>query len=327
MEGLLGLHTPSLRERYDVSVYLDTPEPLRHRWKVARDTAKRGYSATQVHELLERRESVSEKYIRPQREHADMVVRFHPDSDYTDYEHLHATVDDAPYARSAGSARGDRLMPARGVGAPTHARPGDGEALEIDGGISAEQAAEVERELWSRSAGARAAAAWRARGNFTENGTTRHSHALAIAQLLLTYPVLRARLAQGAFPLTMTHLLSTVTLACALAGALPAQRPTGFLDRTVALGALTMKYQVYVPNSYDGHRSLPVILFMHGSGERGSDGLKQTQVGMPAQIRLASRLVRRDRRDAAVPRRQRLSRRRRAGGVRCVREIREGISW
>ena len=86
--------------------------------------------------------------------------------------------------------------------------------------------------------------------------------------------------------MTISHLLSAVTVVCALAAALPAQRPTGFLDRTVTVGALTMKYQVYVPDSYDGHRSLPIILFMHGSGERGSDGLEQTQVGMPAQIRL-----------------------------------------
>jgi predicted peptidase len=83
----------------------------------------------------------------------------------------------------------------------------------------------------------------------------------------------------------MSQALSTVTFVCALVAALPAQQPTGFLDRTVTVGTLTMKYQVFVPETYDGHRSLPVILFMHGSGERGSDGLKQTQVGMPAQIR------------------------------------------
>ncbi|MDQ2929739.1 MAG: esterase, partial [Gemmatimonadota bacterium] len=53
----------------------------------------------------------------------------------------------------------------------------------------------------------------------------------------------------------------------------------------VKSGALTLKYQVYVPPTYDGKQPLPVILFLHGSGERGSDGLKQTQVGMPAQIR------------------------------------------
>ena len=149
VEGLLGLHTPSLRERYDVSVYLDTPEPLRHRWKVARDTAKRGYSATQVHELLERRESVSEKYIRPQREHADMVVRFHPDSDHTDYEHLHATVTMRPTLDQPDLRAVIDSCP-RAASALRLTRNGDGEELEIDGAISAEQAAEVERELWSR---------------------------------------------------------------------------------------------------------------------------------------------------------------------------------
>jgi len=85
--------------------------------------------------------------------------------------------------------------------------------------------------------------------------------------------------------LTTCTALSMITFACTLAATTRAQQPTGFLDRTVTVGALTMKYQVYVPVSYDRHRSLPVILFMHGSGERGSDGLKQTEVGMPAQIR------------------------------------------
>jgi predicted peptidase len=83
----------------------------------------------------------------------------------------------------------------------------------------------------------------------------------------------------------ISHVVPTMTLAFALAAALPAQRQTGFLDRKVKVGALTVQYQVYVPPTYDGHRSLPVILFMHGSGERGSDGVKQTQVGMPSQIR------------------------------------------
>jgi phosphoribulokinase len=194
IEGLLGLHTPSLRERYDVSVYLDTPEPLRHRWKIARDTAKRGYSATQVHELLERRESVSEKFIRPQREHADMVVRFHPDSEYTDYERLHATVTMRPTLDQPDLRAVIESCP-RAAPALTLTRDGDSEELEINGAISAEQAAEVERELWSRRPELERLLMART-GNFTENGTTRHSHALAIAQLLLTYPVLRAKLAK-----------------------------------------------------------------------------------------------------------------------------------
>jgi predicted peptidase len=83
----------------------------------------------------------------------------------------------------------------------------------------------------------------------------------------------------------LTASLASVSLAFALAAALPAQGSTGFLDRAVTVGALRMPYQLFVPQGYDGHRKLPVILFMHGSGERGSDGLKQTQVGMPSQIR------------------------------------------
>ena len=85
--------------------------------------------------------------------------------------------------------------------------------------------------------------------------------------------------------MSVPHWLSSFAVLCAMAAALPGQRPTGFLDRTVRVGALTMKYQVYVPPAYDGQGSLPMILFMHGSGERGSDGLKQTQIGMPSQIR------------------------------------------
>lgn len=194
VEGLLGLHTPSLRERYDVSVYLDTPEALRHRWKVARDTAKRGYSVTQVHELLERRESVSERFIRPQRAHADMVVRFHPDTGFTDYEHLHATLTMRPTLDQPDFHAVIESCP-RAASALQLTRTGDSEELEINGGISAEQAAEVEQELWSRRPELERLLMART-GNFTENGTTRHSHALAIAQLLLTYPVLRAKLSK-----------------------------------------------------------------------------------------------------------------------------------
>jgi predicted peptidase len=61
---------------------------------------------------------------------------------------------------------------------------------------------------------------------------------------------------------------------------------TGFLDRSVTLHGVHHRYQVYVPATYAGSdQRLPVILFLHGAGERGSDGLRQTLVGLPAQIR------------------------------------------
>ena len=112
-------------------------------------------------------------------------------------------------------------------------------------------------ELWSRRPELERLLMART-GNFTENGTTRHSHALAIAQLLLTYPVLRAKHTRKRSGSTIAHAITTLSAMCALGAALPAQRPTGFLDRTVTRGALTMKHQVYVPNTYDGHRWIPV---------------------------------------------------------------------
>ena len=60
---------------------------------------------------------------------------------------------------------------------------------------------------------------------------------------------------------------------------------TGFLNRTVEVKGATYKYQVYVPAEYASQEKWPVILFLHGAGERGTDGLLQTQVGLPAVIR------------------------------------------
>jgi phosphoribulokinase len=77
-EGLLPLHTQLARSCFDVTVYLDPPEPIRREWKIKRDTTQRGYTAEQVLADLERRESESEAFIRPQRSYADIVVRFRP---------------------------------------------------------------------------------------------------------------------------------------------------------------------------------------------------------------------------------------------------------
>jgi phosphoribulokinase len=78
VEGLLGYSTPALRDCFDVKVYLAPPEPLRVEWKIKRDTLKRGYSESQVLAELQKRESDSEQFIRPQRQWADLVVSFYP---------------------------------------------------------------------------------------------------------------------------------------------------------------------------------------------------------------------------------------------------------
>jgi predicted peptidase len=62
---------------------------------------------------------------------------------------------------------------------------------------------------------------------------------------------------------------------------------TGFLDRTVAISGTTYRYQVFVPNNWTKKQKWPVILFLHGYGERGETGLPQTDEGIGHAIRLS----------------------------------------
>lgn len=75
-------------------------------------------------------------------------------------------------------------------------------------------------------------------------------------------------------------VVGTATIASA------GKRETGFLDRTVRVGGKTYRYQVYVPSEWNGSKKWPIVLFLHGAGERGDDGLLQTQVGIATAIRL-----------------------------------------
>ena len=54
----------------------------------------------------------------------------------------------------------------------------------------------------------------------------------------------------------------------------------GFLERSVTVHGAAHGYRVWLPADYDRSRSWPAILFLHGSGERGSDGVKPTQAGL-----------------------------------------------
>lgn len=66
----------------------------------------------------------------------------------------------------------------------------------------------------------------------------------------------------------------------------PAEAPvTGFLDRTIMVAGAEAEYQVYVPREYTEATEWPVILFLHGAGERGDDALLQTHNGLPSWIR------------------------------------------
>ena len=69
---------------------------------------------------------------------------------------------------------------------------------------------------------------------------------------------------------------------------LAAPRETGFLNRVIKVDKTEYRYQVYLPAGYNKAKTWPVILFLHGAGERGEDGLAQTQVGLGGAIRFHS---------------------------------------
>lgn len=70
------------------------------------------------------------------------------------------------------------------------------------------------------------------------------------------------------------------------AHASPRHVDTGFLNRRVKVNGNVYRYQVYLPENWTEHSVWPVILFLHGSGERGSEGMDETQIGLPQAIRL-----------------------------------------
>lgn len=63
-----------------------------------------------------------------------------------------------------------------------------------------------------------------------------------------------------------------------------------FVERSVTVEGHTSRYQVFVPANAAAQRgALPVVLFLHGSGERGSDGVKQTEAGLGPHLRSHAR--------------------------------------
>lgn len=196
VEGLLGFHTQELRDMYDVRVYLDPPEELRRRWKVARDCSRRGYSTDQVLAELDRREPDSEAFIRPQRAFAHIVVSFQPGLSEDEHDlaaHLHLR-DPLPHPDLSDVVSDD------GNGITLVERPGE-QVLQIVGSIDRARAAEIEEAIWGRMHFASHLRSQRL-GEFTIGTTRERSESLALVQLLILYHVATAKasLALGVEP-------------------------------------------------------------------------------------------------------------------------------
>lgn len=74
--GLHALYLPQTRRCLDVKVYMDVDETLRRYWKIQRDTKKRGYAKERILDQINARVSDAEKYVKPQKKYADLLVTY-----------------------------------------------------------------------------------------------------------------------------------------------------------------------------------------------------------------------------------------------------------
>jgi phosphoribulokinase len=197
VEGLLPLHTKLARACFDITVYLDPPEEIRRTWKIRRDCAERGYSRDAVLAELDRREPDSAAFIRPQRQRADLAIRFAPvagrsgrpgddDTSLSAEILLRPTINhpDLLHVLSDDDRRTVHLKLIRDSGG----RPVD--ALHVHGHAPREDSRIVEKAIWEQLSLDHGAAPPDTLGEYAPG---KRSEALAIAQLLLLWHLLEAR--------------------------------------------------------------------------------------------------------------------------------------
>jgi len=79
---------------------------------------------------------------------------------------------------------------------------------------------------------------------------------------------------------------AVLALLCTLPGRAADKDQTGFLDRVHKdEDGKEAKYVLFVPHDYKGDKAYPLILFLHGSGETGTDGKKPAAVGLGPAIK------------------------------------------
>ena len=187
VEGLLGYHAEDIRDCYDVRVYLAPPEELRRRWKVRRDTSRRGYTTDQVLADLDKREPDSAEFIRPQERYADVVISFREGSDPRSLDaelQLRSSLPHPDFSQVIGDAE-------RGI---TLTERDSEVVVNIAGDIDPEQAHEIEEVVWERLHFASHLRSDRL-GQFTVGNDLERSESLALVQLLILYHLVTAKAA------------------------------------------------------------------------------------------------------------------------------------
>jgi uridine kinase len=76
---------------YNLKIYMDTDDNLKKKWKINRDVKERGYSIEKVLENIKKREKDFNDFILPQKENADVIVKFFT-TDKIDFNNLEQKI-------------------------------------------------------------------------------------------------------------------------------------------------------------------------------------------------------------------------------------------
>ncbi len=93
-EGLHALYGKT-NDISDIKIFVETDDNLKQQWKINRDTQQRGYTIEQVLDTLRKREKDELSFIQPQKENADVIVRFEEKRDKTVHLEYTAFTDEA----------------------------------------------------------------------------------------------------------------------------------------------------------------------------------------------------------------------------------------
>jgi phosphoribulokinase len=198
VHGLHPLYSEELCKLAHVRIYLDPEIALLQQWKIMRDSTVRGYTVEQVRQQMVIRRRDSRLFIQPQKQFADIIIRFSRGSLYyrtRDLAHLDVRLIEAKDAPKIdvsdvveASKNGDR--PALRQLEQEYA----GElrdVLEIDGTISHQKACELEDVIWAHmdNVSHLRPDCLGQLGLFYAGNILRQSDPLALTQLIILYHV------------------------------------------------------------------------------------------------------------------------------------------
>src|SRR5579863_2269878 len=207
VHGLHPLFTEELRSLAHVRIYLDPETALLQQWKIMRDSTSRGYTVEQVRQQMQIRRQDSCLYIQPQKQYADIIIRFSRGSLYyrtRDLAHLDVRLIEAKHAPKIDLSDVLEVSREYEVGSKA-SRPALRfieeayagrlrDILDIDGNINHQKACELEDCIWAHMENVSHLRPDRLSqlGLFHVGNMLRQSDPLALTQLIILYHVVSA---------------------------------------------------------------------------------------------------------------------------------------